>query len=191
MDRLLLASASPRRRELLAQLDVPFEVVVAEIVEHEDPTMHPREMVSRNAASKAEWVSARHPDAFVLGADTTVYLDGWALNKPAHEQEAREMLRLLAGRVHTVFTGLALRAAGRGLSFDETSTTEVTFKSYDEAVITEYLSRVHVYDKAGGYAIQEHGELLVEGYEGELSNIVGLPLLATRQLLTRAGLLSS
>src|ERR1700722_13728516 len=113
--RLLLASASPRRRELLAQLGVPFEVVVAEVTEHEDEATDPRLMVAHNAALKADWVAERHPDAVVLGADTTVFLDGAAINKPRDLAEARAMLKRLSGRAHTVFTGLALRRVARAL----------------------------------------------------------------------------
>lgn len=187
--RLILASASPRRRELLAQLGLPFEVVVAGVTEHEDPTTDPRTMVSHNAALKADWVAARHPDAWVLGADTTVFLDGHALNKPADLAEARAMLRRLSGRTHTVFTGLALRQHRTGYRADGGEASDVTFRTLTEDVITEYLARVHTLDKAGGYAIQEHGDLIVAGRTGSLSNIVGLPLDATKQILTRAGLL--
>src|ERR1700733_5917283 len=112
--RFILASASPRRRELLARLGVPFEVVVAEVDEHEDPETDPRVMVAHNAALKAEWVSGRHPEAIVLGADTTVFLEGKAINKPGDLEEARSMLRRLSGRTHTVFTGIAVRSSGRG-----------------------------------------------------------------------------
>src|SRR5471030_2973286 len=100
--RLILASASPRRRELLAQLGVAFEVIPAEVTEHEDPAAEPRAMVAHNAALKADWVAARQPDALVLGADTTVFIDGTVLNKPRDLAEARAMLRRLRGRVHTV-----------------------------------------------------------------------------------------
>ena len=187
--RLILASASPRRRELLAQLGLPFTVVVADITEHEDSTTDPRTMVSHNAALKADWVAARHPDAWVLGADTTVFLDGHALNKPRDLGEARAMLRRLGGRTHTVFTGLALRQHRSGYRADGGETSEVTFHPLTEAVITEYLGKVHTLDKAGGYGIQEHGDLLVAGRTGSFSNIMGLPLDATKQILTRAGLL--
>ncbi len=190
MSRLILASASPRRRELLAQLGVPFDVVVADVVEHEDPTTDPRVMVAHNAALKADWVSARHPDAFVLGADTTVFLDQHALNKPANPVEARAMLRRLSGKTHTVFTGLALRRASTGLKIDDGVASDVTFKSLDDATIETYLSRVHTLDKAGGYGIQDHPDLIVAGYRGSFSNIVGLPLETTKQILTRAGLLA-
>lgn len=188
MPRLILASASPRRRELLAQLGVPFEVIVAQVTEHEEATTDPRVMVAHNAVLKAEWVAERHPDAFVLGADTTVFIDNHALNKPADLAEARQMLRRLSGRTHTVFTGLALRRRCEGLVIDEGVASEVTFKSFDDAAIEAYLARVHTLDKAGGYAIQEHGELIVAGYTGSLTNIVGLPLETTKQILTRCGL---
>ena len=187
---LILASGSPRRRELLAQLGVPFEVVTALIEEHEDPATDPRAMVAHNAALKADWVAARRPEALVLGADTTVFVDGLALNKPRDAAEARTMLRRLSGRVHTVFTGLALRQAATGLKIDEGVASEVTFRVLDEATIEAYLARVHTLDKAGGYAIQEHREMIVAGHTGSLTNIVGLPVETVRQLLVRCAVLS-
>ncbi len=187
--RLILASASPRRRELLAELKVAFDVVVADVIEHEDPTTDPRVMVAHNAALKADWVAARHPDAIVLGADTTVFIDGVALNKPRDGAEARSMLRQLSGRTHTVFTGLALRRSTDQLRWEDSAATEVTFKAIGDDVIEKYLSLVNTLDKAGGYGIQEHSDLIVAGYRGSLSNIVGLPLETTKQILTRCGLL--
>lgn len=186
--RLILASASPRRRELLASLGVAFDVVVADVTEHEDPATDPRVMVRRNAALKADWVAARHPAALVLGADTTVSLEGVALNKPADAAAARAMLRRLAGRTHLVFTALAVRAGARGVALAAEAVSEVRFHAYDDAVIERYLGLVHTLDKAGGYAIQEQAELLVAGYTGSRSNIVGLPVEETKQLLTQAGL---
>ncbi|MBL9214539.1 MAG: septum formation protein Maf [Opitutaceae bacterium] len=186
--RLILASASPRRRELLAGLGVPFEVIPADVTEHEAPDADPREMVRHNAALKAGWVADRHPDATVLGADTTVFVDRTVLNKPRDLAEARAMLRRLSGRTHTVFTGLAVRRRRDGLALDEGVASEVTFRLLDEAAIDRYLARVNPLDKAGGYAIQEHGDLIVAGYTGSLTNIVGLPVEEMKQLLTRAGL---
>src|SRR5260221_8329769 len=107
--RLILASASPRRKELLASLGVAFEVIPADVTEHEAPDADPREMVRHNAALKADWVAARHPTATVIGADTTVFVGRTVLNKPRDLTEARAMLRMLSGREHTVFTGLAIR----------------------------------------------------------------------------------
>lgn len=186
---LILASASPRRRELLGQLGVPFMVLPAEVTEHEEPDAEPRALVLHNAALKADWISARHPEATVLGADTTVFVGKTVLNKPRDAAEARAMLRLLSGSTHTVFTGLAVRRMSDGLRLDQGVASEVTFKTLTEAVIEEYLGKVHTLDKAGGYAIQEETELIVAGYKGQLTNIIGLPLEETKQLLTRAGLL--
>jgi septum formation protein len=186
--RLILASASPRRKELLARLGWPFEVIHAEVTEHEAPDADPREMVRHNAALKAEWVSARHPEATVIGADTTVFINSTVLNKPRDAAEARAMLRMLSGRTHTVFTGLAVRRQVDGLKLDGGAASEVTFKVLDEAVIGLYLSRVHTLDKAGGYAIQEEGDLIIARYTGSLTNIVGLPLEEMKQILTQTGL---
>jgi septum formation protein len=186
---LILASASPRRRELLGSLGVPFEVVVADVTEHEEASTDPRVMVAHNAALKADWVAVRHPDAYVLGADTTVFIDGHALNKPADLDAARAMLRRLSGRTHTVFTGLAFRRSCEGLRIDDGVASDVTFKPLDDQAIETYLSRVHVLDKAGAYAIQEHGDIIVARFAGSWSNIVGLPLETTKQILTRCGLL--
>jgi len=187
--QLILASASPRRRELLGQLGVAFTVLPAEVVEHEAADAEPRAMVLHNAALKADWIAERHPEATVLGADTTVFVGNTVLNKPRDAAEARAMLRLLSGTTHTVFTGLAVRRIRDGLRLEQGVASEVTFKILTEAVIEEYLSKVHTLDKAGGYAIQEETDLIVAGYKGQLTNIIGLPLEETKHLLTSAGLL--
>ena len=189
-ERLILASASPRRRALLTHLGYPFTVVEARVVEDEDPLLDPRIMVARNAARKADWVAVQHPDAWVLGADTTVCIDGHALNKPADLTAARAMLRRLSGRTHSVFTGLALRRFDRGIARDAVETCDVTFRELDDARIDRYLSLVHVLDKAGAYGIQDHGELIIAGHTGEVATIMGLPLTLTKHLLTKAGLLT-
>jgi len=187
--RLILASASPRRRELLAGLGVAFEVVVADVTEHEHPDAEPRAMVAHNAALKADWVAACHPDAWVLGADTTVFINGTVLNKPADLADARVMLRRLAGRTHTVFTGVALRRAADGVKEDHGVTSLVTFKPFDDAVIDAYFRLVNPLDKAGAYGIQEGRELIIAGWEGSFTNIMGLPMEVTKQILTQRGLL--
>jgi septum formation protein len=173
---------------LLASLGVAFEIIPAEVTEHEAHDADPREMVRHNAALKADWVAARHPAATVIGADTTVFIDRTVLNKPRDLNAARAMLKLLAGRTHTVFTGLAVRRQRDGLKLDQGVASEVTFKAFDDAALELYLSRVHTLDKAGGYAIQEQGDLIIAGFTGSLTNIVGLPLEEMKQLLTRAGL---
>lgn len=186
--RLILASASPRRRELLAQLGRPFDVVVADVTEHEAEDADPRAMVAHNAALKADWVARQFSDAFVLGADTTVFIDRTVLNKPRDLDDARNMLRRLAGRTHTVFTGVALRASS--LQIDEGVTSRVTFRAFDDAVIDAYFRVVNPLDKAGAYGIQEGRELIIDRWEGSFSNIMGLPMEVTKQILTQAGLLA-
>jgi septum formation protein len=174
--RFILASASPRRRELLARHGLFPEVLPADVVEHEDPRSDPREMVLHNAAIKARALAGKFPDALVLGADTTVALDDLVLNKPADLTEARAMLHRLAGREHTVFTGVAL--VRKATAFDELRvfTSRVRFKPFDDAVITAYFSIVNPLDKAGAYGIQEGRELIIASYEEPLSNIMGLPV---------------
>ena len=185
-NRLILASASPRRRELLAQRGFPFEVVVAEVVEHEEPTTDPRVMVAHNAALKADWVAQRHPDAVVLGADTTVFLDGHAINKPRDLAESRAMLRRLSGREHTVFTGVAVRRVSTGLRIDQGVSSQVEFKPFGDAVIEDYIRLVNTLDKAGAYSIQDQTGMIIAGYRGSFTNIMGLPMEATKQILTRS-----
>lgn len=187
--RLILASASPRRKQLLAELGLAFDVVVANVTEHEDPATDPRTMVTHNAALKADWVAERHPEAYVLGADTTVFIDNTVLNKPADLTEARAMLQRLSGRTHVVFTGVALRHGQSGLKVDEGVSSEVTFKALDDAVIEAYFQIVNPLDKAGAYGIQEGRDLIIAGWRGSFSNIMGLPMEATKQILTRWGLL--
>lgn len=183
--RLILASASPRRRELLAQLGIPFDVMVADVTEHEDPDTDPRRMVAHNAALKADWVAARHPDALVLGADTTVFLDGKAINKPRDLDESRAMLRGLSGREHTVFTGVALRRVSKGLVINEGVSSQVAFKPFGDDVIEAYLRVVNTLDKAGAYSIQDSTDMIVAGYTGSFTNIMGLPMELTKQILTQ------
>lgn len=183
--RLILASASPRRKELLAQLGIPFEVIVSDVTEHEDPDTDPRVMVAHNAALKADWVAARNPDAVVLGADTTVFLDGKAINKPGDLDESRAMLRRLSGREHTVFTGLAIRAIDRGIRIDEGVSSQVQFKPFGDDVIEAYIKVVNTLDKAGAYSIQDSTDMIVAGYKGSFTNIMGLPMELTKQILTQ------
>jgi septum formation protein len=189
--RFILASGSPRRRELLAGLGVRFDVVTAPVDEHEAEDADPRALVRHNAALKAAWVAERHPDALVLGADTTVFVDGTVLNKPVDLDDARRMLRLLSGRAHSVFTGLALRAVAAGLSEDHGVESRVFFRLLDEAAIERYLAAAHALDKAGAYGIQDHGEIIIERHEGSLTNIIGLPVEETKAILTRLRILPS
>jgi septum formation protein len=179
---LILASASPRRRELLGLLGVPFEVMEAGVVEREEASAEPRAMVLHNAALKAAWVCARRPGALVLAADTAVAVPGAGgaggevLNKPRDLEEARGMLRKLSGRTHVVYTGVCLWRRPDGPEISHCETSEVTFQELDEGRIEAYLARVNPLDKAGAYGIQEGRELILARYAGSFSNIMGLPL---------------
>jgi septum formation protein len=173
---LLLASASPRRKELLAKLGVAFEVMVAPVVEHEEPTAEPRALVLHNAALKAAWVCERRPGALVLAADTTVALGDQVLNKPKDLAEARAMLRQLSGRTHVVYTGVCLWRRPGGPEITHCETSEVTFRAFNDDDITRYFQIVNPLDKAGAYGIQEGRELILQKYTGSLANIMGLPM---------------
>ncbi|MEP4078871.1 Maf family protein [Haloferula sp.] len=171
--RIVLASTSPRRRELLAQEGVEFEVMASPAEELHDESIPLAELCERNAELKARGVDV--PDAAVIGADTLVWIDGDPLGKPKDLETAKSMLRRLSGQEHTVCTGVCVVfPGGRVERFHEL--TAVRFKAFDEKVIESYFERVNPLDKAGGYGIQEHGEMLVEGIEGNFNNVMGLPV---------------
>jgi len=180
---LILASASPRRRMLLKEVVSEFSVIDSLATELNDPGLGPRRLCELNAERKAWLVAERYPHHLILGADTLVFLDGDPLGKPADTDEARRMLARLSGRTHQVITGVCLihRAGSRLHLFSEA--TYVRFRPLEPADINAYLERVAVLDKAGAYAIQEHGSMLVESVEGSLSNVIGLPVEAVRQAL--------
>lgn len=185
---LILASASPRRTELLAAAGIPHRVVVAAVTEHEDPSTDPREMVLHNAHLKAAAVADLHPDALVLGADTTVALGDEALNKPADLAEARAMLRRLSGREHTVHTGICLILRSAGLDETHCVTAKVRFKPLSEADIERYVRTVNTLDKAGAYGIQEGREIIIESFQPPVSTIMGLPVEFVGTRLAELGL---
>jgi septum formation protein len=174
--RLVLASASPRRTELLREAGIPHAVVVAAVTEHEDPRTDPREMVLHNARIKAAAVSRLHPEALVLGADTTVALGDRALNKPADLAESRAMLRGLSGREHTVHTGVCLLCPALGIDEAHDVTAWVRFRPLTEEAITRYQALVNTLDKAGAYGIQQGKEIIIEDFQAPISTIMGLPV---------------
>lgn len=173
MTKVVLASASPRRHELLSQIGVRFEVRVPDIdespVEGEDPVAY----VRRLAIGKAAAISTA-PDELVIAADTTVDLDSVIMGKPNDDHDARSMLRRLSGQTHRVHTGVAVRLGARELA--DVCTTLVTFVSLDEATIDWYLATGEPLGKAGSYALQGAGAALVSGVDGSVSNVIGLPL---------------
>lgn len=183
---LVLASRSPRRRELLLSAGVPgVTVVPSDVVESSDVSGGLASLVLTNARAKATDVATRYPAEVVLGADTLVWLDGAMLGKPADLKDARKMLALLSGRVHEVGTGVHLVRRSPHLQVEFHETTRVRFRSLDDRMIDDYLARVDPLDKAGAYALQEHGDLLIESVEGSRSNVVGLPIGRTLAALQR------
>lgn len=174
--KLILASASPRRTELLAAAGVPHEVVVAQVTEHEDSATDPKEMVLHNAQLKARAVAKKFPHAIVLGADTTVALGDQALNKPANLEESRTMLRALSGKTHTVHSGVCIICQDLGVEELHDVTAWVRFRVLTEADIWKYQGLVNTLDKAGAYGIQEGREIIIEDYQRPISTIMGLPV---------------
>ena len=172
---VILASASPRRRELLAATGLNFEVIASSAEEIHDATIPLDELCEKNAELKALAVAADHPDAAVIGADTLVWIEGEPLGKPKDLDEARAMLRKLSGRAHTVCTGVCVVFPGGKVErFHEL--TAVRFRQLDEATITAYFEKTNPLDKAGAYGIQDSGEMIVEGIEGAFDNVMGLPV---------------
>ena len=179
---LCLASESPRRAELLRKAGIPFTVLHVRTAELTGGAA-PEDLVRINAERKAAAGALLRADAVVLAADTVVALDGKIYGKPHDLAEAAAFLRGFSGRKHEVLTGVALewRDGGKRRSF--TVTTEVWFKELSDAVIADYLKQVAVLDKAGAYALQEHGEMLIDRVEGDPDNVVGLPTAAVLEAL--------
>jgi len=173
---LVLASTSPRRFDLMTEAGLAFVVVPAEVEEFHDEAVPVAELTRQNAALKAAWVAERHPESWVIGADTLVSLDQQALGKPADLTEAKKMLSRLSGRTHTVGTAVCLIHLASGQRREFLEETQVTFKRLNVAEITHYLTLINPLDKAGSYAAQEHGEIILERVEGAYSNVVGLPM---------------
>ena len=188
---LFLASESPRRRMLLSELISEFEVEAAAVEEAAAfSALRPDELALGNARLKADAVARRHPEDWVLGADTIVVLGNEIFGKPSDLAEARSFLQRLSGRQHEVMTAVALinLSAQRKIEFVERS--RVQFRDLTQEDIARYLQLVPVLDKAGAYGIQEYGEILVESIEGELANIIGLPVQALSRYLVQIGILS-
>jgi septum formation protein len=186
---LILASASPRRTELLREAGIPHRVLVAAVTEHEDPSTDPAQMVLHNARLKAAAVSRLHPDALVLGSDTTVALGDRALNKPADLAESRAMLRSLSGREHTVHTGVCLLCPTLGIDESHDVTAWVRFRDLSEDDITRYQSLVNTLDKAGAYGIQQGKEIIIADFQQPISTIMGLPVEFVQARLASLGVL--
>lgn len=173
----VLASASPRRRQLLELIGIDFRVQPSHADESADGSLAPDELVRQIAARKSRSVGRELDDALVLGADTIVVLDGEVLGKPQDEADARHMLRRLSGNTHVVYSGIALYAAGADRMVDAAAATRVTFDDLSDDEIAAYVADGSPMDKAGAYGIQDdRGALFVARIDGDYYNVVGLPL---------------
>jgi septum formation protein len=184
---LILASTSPRRIELLALLDTPFEARSPSFEERLVPGLPAIEQVQDFAQGKARSVARQEPEAIVLGSDTVIVLDHDMLGKPADLAEARSMLRRLAGRDHRVLTAVALVCPARTIDLVSLSTAVVRMKPFDERVHERYLATGESLGKAGAYSIQGEGGELIDYIDGDFPTVVGLPLRLVARLLTQAG----
>lgn len=189
--KIILASKSPRRRDLLRQAGISFTVIPSDVDESAMPLASPEKYVKNLAEAKAGDVSGKHPDQWVIGADTIVVVEDDILGKPDSEAEAREMLRRLSGRSHRVMTGYCIRCEARGRLFSETVVTEVWFKDLTDREIEWYIRTREPFGKAGSYAIQGLGARLAPRIDGSYTNVVGLPVCEVAARLAEEGLLSN
>ncbi|MCR5084474.1 MAG: Maf family protein [Succinivibrionaceae bacterium] len=184
--RLILASSSPRRREFMAQLGLPFTIEAPDTDEGRREGESPASLVARLAREKAEAVLAHHPGAVVVAADTVVALGEEIFLKPRDAEDAFQMLRRLCGRTHEVFTGLAVLSPGQ--AHVETVESRVTFTRAPDALLRRYVASGEPLDKSGSYAVQGLAAMLVERVEGSVTSVVGLPLAQLRMVLEGLGM---
>lgn len=174
MERLILASSSPRRKELLDILQLPFHIVQSDVNEQVDSSLTPKEVVQELAYRKAKAVANQVGNVTVIGADTIVVCKGTILGKPKSSKEAISMLKMLSGNTHTVYTGVAIVKAAKKSVFYEK--TDVTFWELTSEEIEAYVNSGEPFDKAGGYGIQQLGATLVKRIHGDYFSVVGLPI---------------
>ena len=186
--KLILASASPRRNELLSALGLDFEVIPSHIDEVPKDGETVADYVGRLSREKADAIARTNSDAWIIAADTVVYLDGAILEKPRDEADARRMLGQISGREHTVYSAVTLHRGDPAHSETRTVQTRVRMSALDEALIGWYVSTGEPMDKAGAYAVQGLGAMFIESINGNYTNVVGLPLPALLSLMRRAGI---
>lgn len=185
MTRLILASTSPRRKEILSTVFDSFEIIASQTDETVEPGLSPEQTVLELAERKAKAVAKDHRDAYVIGSDTIVYLEPDILGKPVDAEEAGLMLKSLSGKTHTVYTGAAVIYNDRIESFYEK--TEVKFWELTESEIEHYIATGEPFDKAGGYGIQGFGATLVQSVNGDFYSVVGLPISRLFRTLLKMG----
>lgn len=185
--QLILASKSPRRKTILSDLKIPFKVVVADTTENHPNHLSPEQIVADNAMAKAEAVSLGIDQGYIIGADTIVVFNGEVLIKPCDYNHAKETLQKLSGNTHKVYTGVAVYDSETNRSNTGICCTEVTFENIDDEHLDIYINSVYPYDKAGAYAIQGLGALVVKSINGCFFNVMGLPVVTLDTLLRRFG----
>ncbi len=173
---IILASASPRRKQLLKAVGLKFKTVPAHIAEDYLAGETPRQHVRRLARSKALLIAAKYPDAWVLGADTIVVIDGQILGKPKNKTQAKKMLQALSGRTHNVYTGFAIARKAASVCRTKIIKSAVRFKNISAPELSWYIASKEPYDKAGGYAAQGKGASFIKSIGGSYTNVIGLPL---------------
>ena len=185
---LLLASTSPRRRELLGLLGVAFQVIAPTSQEILTPHLLPMEQTQQFAKEKAESVSGEYPNDFVLGSDTVIEIEGTLLGKPENMEEAQQMLFRLRGKAHQVHTGVSFRQNAEKITIGFVDTAIVWLKSFNNQTLRSYLDTEESLGKAGAYSIQGEGAELIEKIEGDYTTVVGLPLWKVAKVLEQQGL---
>jgi septum formation protein len=186
--KLVLASASPRRRQLMADAGFEFEVVAPGVAEISTRAFTLREATSWNALRKGQIVARAHPDAVVLAADTLIEFDGEVIGKPADRAAAARILRRLSAQTHVVASSVFIVHLRRGRAENFTVSSQVVFKKLGARLIEEYLRRIDPLDKAGAYAAQGDGDTIIENIIGSRSNVIGLPMEKTSAALARFGI---
>lgn len=190
LGRFILASASPRRIELLNLLGLCFEIIPSDVEETFLSEETPREHVLRLSEEKARSVSARFPEAWVMGADTIVIINGEVLGKPKAAEEAKNMLEKLSGQIHRVFTGFAVTRGGGEFMISDAVESSVLFREIREDELAWYIRTEEPYDKAGAYAVQGMGAFFIKEIRGSYTNVMGLPLCEVVDVLKRIGAIS-
>ncbi|MCI7643854.1 MAG: Maf family protein [Lentisphaeria bacterium] len=173
--KLILCSQSPRRAQILRQHNFNFSIIPSAAAELRQ-AKNPEELPQINAKLKTEYVAEQYPDDLCLGADTMILFQGEIIGKPRDLAEAGKILRKLRGNTHQVITGVAIIGLNNGINENFSVVSEVTFRNFSDTELEQYLNNVAVLDKAGAYAIQEHGEIILDKLEGELNNVIGLPI---------------
>ncbi len=185
---IILASQSPRRRYLMKQAGIEFTVIPSECEERIEPDLSPDACVAQLAEQKARDIAIRHPEAWVIGADTIVVIDGNILGKPSSKTEAASMLRRLSGRTHQVLTAFTLIHWATDKHIGRTVSTDVLFKPLSDAEIAWYIATDEPFDKAGAYALQGIGAFMVKAVYGSYTNVIGLPICELMETLVAEGI---